>query len=104
MLDPGEIKTIAAGASGSAIAAYLARATGWALFGMFGGGLSAAWFIGPLVAEWTSLGHQQAAVGFVVGFLSIMVLRKIVAVVESFPADSIGGIFTAWLRKKTGVD
>lgn len=104
MLDPGELKTLAAGASGSAVAAWLARATGWALFGMFGGGLSTAYFIGPVIAEWFSLAHQQAAVGFVVGFLSIMVLRKVVAIVEGFPSDSIGGIVTAWLKKKAGVE
>ena len=104
MIDPGEIKTIVAGASGSAVAAWLARATGWALAGMFGGGVSAAYFVGPVIAEWTSLQHQQSAVGFVVGFLAIMSLRKVVAAVDSFPAESIGGMFALKLKKWLGVE
>lgn len=104
VIDPGELKNIAAGASGSAVAAWLARATGWALLGMFGGGVSAAYFVGPVVAEWTSLQHQQSAVGFVVGFLAIMSLRKVVAVVEGFPAETVGGILVARLKKLLRVE
>lgn len=104
MIDPGEFKNLVAGASGSAVAAWVARATGWALFGMFSSGWVAAYFIGPLVTEWSGLEHQASAVGFVVGFLAIIVLRKVVATVESFPAESVGGIVTLRIKKWMGVE
>lgn len=104
MIDPAEFKNIAAGAGGSAVAAWLARATGFELVGMFVTGLLTAYFIGPAVAAFFGLGAHAAAVGFVTGFLAIMVLRKVVAVVESFPADSIGGAFAAKLRQLLGVN
>lgn len=104
MIDPGEFKNLVAGASGSAVAAWVARATGWALFGMFTSGWVAAYFIGPLVTEWANMEHQASAIGFVVGFLAIIVLRKVVATVESFPAESVGGMFTQKLKKWLGVE
>lgn len=104
MLDIGEIKNIMAGASGSALAAGFARATGWVLAGMFAGGFSASYFLGPVIAEWFSLQHQLSAVGFVVGFFAIMVLRKLVAVVDGFPAESIGGMLAAKLKNMLGVE
>lgn len=48
--DPETLHQLGAGASGSAVAAWLARATGFELVGMFLAGLSAAYFIGPAVA------------------------------------------------------
>lgn len=104
MNEIGDIKNILAGGSGAAVAAWLARATGWTLLFMFMGGLSASVFIGPAVADWFNLAHQQAAVGFVVGFLAIMVMRKVVAVVESFPAESVGGILAAKIKQMLGVE
>lgn len=103
MFDPAEFKNIAAGAGGSAVAAWLARATGMELVGMFVTGFLTSYFIGPAVAVFFGLGSHASAVGFVVGFLAIMVLRKLIAVVESFPAESIGGAFAAKLRQLLGV-
>lgn len=102
MLDPDTTQNLAAGGSGSALAAWLARATGWELFFMFLGGLSASWFFGPLVAEWFRLQHQAPAVGFAVGFLSLMVARKVIAVIDSFPADTIGGALAAFIHRWLG--
>lgn len=102
MLDPDTAQNLAAGSSGSALAAWLARATGWELLFMFLGGSSAAWFLGPLVAEWFRLQHQASAVGFAVGFLSLMVARKIIAVIDSFPADSMGGALAALIHRWLG--
>lgn len=104
MIDPGEFKNLVAGASGSAVAAWVARATGWALFGMFCSGWMAAYFIGPLIVEWTNLSHQASGVGFVVGFLAIIVMRKTVATIESFPAESMGGVILSRLKKWMGVE
>lgn len=104
MLDQDTFAKIAAGATGSGIAAWLARATGLSLAVMFVGGLSAAWFVGPAVADFSRLPtHYQPAVGFVVGFVAIMFLRKLYDVMESIPAGSIGGTLVEWLRKLLGL-
>lgn len=102
MLDPDTAQNLAAGGSGSALAAWLARATGWELLFMFLGGLSASWFFGPLVAEWSRLQHQAPAVGFAVGFLALMTARKVIAVIDSVPADSIGGALAALIHRWIG--
>jgi hypothetical protein len=103
MLDNETIHRIAAAASGSAIAAAIARATGFTLVWMFGGGLSAALFVGPIVAEYFRLSHQQAGVGFAVGFLAIMIMRKIHDVFESIPAGSVGGTLVRGLQRVLGL-
>jgi hypothetical protein len=101
--DPDTLHQIGAGASGSAVAAWLARATGWELAGMFLSGMSAAYFIGPAVAAMFNLHSHASAVGFATGFLAIMVLRKLLAVVEGFPAESIGGVLVLKLKQLLGV-
>ena len=101
--DPDTLHQIGAGASGSAVAAWLARATGLELAGMFLSGMSAAYFIGPAIATLFSLQAHASAVGFSVGFLAIMVLRKVLAVVDSFPAESIGGVLVLKLKQLLGV-
>jgi ABC-type transport system involved in cytochrome bd biosynthesis fused ATPase/permease subunit len=102
-LDPDTLNQLGAGASGSAVAAWLARATGWNLVGMFLAGLSAAHFTAPAIASIFNLTAHNSAVGFVVGFLAIMVLRKFLAVIEGIPAESIGGVLLQKLRKVLGV-
>lgn len=101
--DPETIQQIGAGASGAAIAAWLSRATGFELVGVFLSGFSAAHFVGPSVASIFNLGSHATAVGWAVGFLAVMVLRKVLAVVESFPAESVGGILVAKLKQFLGV-
>lgn len=104
MIDNETLAKIAGGATGSAIAAWFARATGLSLAVMFFGGLSAAWFVGPAVADASRLPTDyQPAVGFVVGFVAIMFLRKLYDVMESIPAGSIGGTLVEWLRKLLGL-
>ncbi len=103
MIEPDTVNNVVAGAAGSGIASWLARATGYTLIFMFVGGLSAAWFLGPLVAKKSDLLDQQAAVGFAVGFLSIMLMRKIAEVVETFPAAKVSRSLLSALRKLLGV-
>jgi hypothetical protein len=101
--DPDTLHQVAAGASGSAVAAWLARATGLELLFMFLAGLASSYFIGPAVAALFSLQGHASAVGFATGFLAIMVLRKLLAVVEGFPAESIGGVLVLKLKQLLGV-
>lgn len=103
MIDHDTLAKIAAGASGAGIAAWLARATGMTLMIMFAGGLAASHFVAPLVASWFNLTAHQPAVGFVVGFLAILMLRKLHDVIDSIPAGSLGGALVEWLRKLLGL-
>lgn len=101
--DPDTLHQLGAGASGSAVAAWLARVRGLELLGTFLCGMVAAYFIAPAVAAVFSLQQHAGAVGFATGFLAIMVLRKVLAVVESFPADSIGDALILKLKQLLGV-
>lgn len=94
---------LAAGGGGSAIAAWLAKAAGLQLVIMFAGGLAASYFVAPALADRFGLGAHQPAVGFVVGFVAIMFLRKVHDVFESIPAGSIGASLAEWVRKILGL-
>lgn len=103
MIDQDTLAKIAAGAWGAGIAAWLAKATGMTLFIMFAGGLAASYFVAPAVAGWFNLTAHSPAVGFVVGFLAILMLRKLHDVIDSIPAGSLGGALVEWLRKLAGL-
>lgn len=103
MLDHDTLTKIAAGGGGSAIAAWLAKATGAQLAIMFLGGLAASYFVAPALADWFGLSAHQPAVGFVVGFVAIMFLRKLHDVMDSIPAGSVGGTLVEWFRKVLGL-
>lgn len=70
------LNKLAAGSSGSAIAAWLARATGWDLFFHFIGGSAAAWFVGNPIAHHFGLVKLETLIGFAVGFLAIFLMIK----------------------------
>lgn len=67
---------LAAGSSGSAIATWLARATGWDLLFTFLGGSAAAWFIGDPLAQHFGLVKLTGLIGFSVGFVAIFLMSK----------------------------
>lgn len=103
MIDNDTLAKLAAGGGGSALAAWLAKATGAQLAIMFGGGLLASWFVAPAIADRFALTSHQPAVGFVVGFVAIMFLRKVHDVVDGIPAGSIGSTLVEWWRKLLGL-
>lgn len=103
MIDNDTVEKLAAGAFGSGLAAWFAQATGWALLIMFGGGLAASYFVAPAVTQWFNLASHQPSVGFVVGFLAILMLRKLHDVIDSIPAGSVGGALVEWGRKVMGL-
>lgn len=86
-----------AGGSGSAIAAWIARATGFNLVMMFFGGLMAAFFLGPLTANMFNLMAYESGVGFTVGFLSICIMRKAVEMVEEM---TLGRLIKAFIGRR----
>jgi hypothetical protein len=103
MLEAEQIKNILAGGTGSAIAVWLAKATGVDLAIMFIGGVVASHIFGDPVAHFFSLQKYEAAVGFIVGFLSILVLRKLYESVQAIEAAGVGKALVDKLRKMLGV-
>lgn len=106
MIDNDTISKLVAGGAGSGIAAWLARATGWQLAFMFFSGLAAAWFVAPAVAGFFRLdAHERGAeaVGFVVGFVALLILRKVHDVLDGIPAGALGASLVEWLRKLLGL-
>lgn len=104
-IDPEVINKIIAGGSGSAIAAWIAKATGFNLFMMFVGGLSAAWFLSPAVADFFGLKgpRSEPAVGFVIGFLGIILMRKALEVIDKIDwATVLGKALEKFGLKKSG--
>lgn len=102
-IDPEDLRQIGAAAAGSGIAAWFARATGWDLALMFTGGCLTAIFIAPSIAMLANLSDHQTLVGFVVGFLAIMLLRKIRDVVENIPAKGVAGMIIGFFRRLGGL-
>lgn len=103
-LDPESIKDLAAGGGGSLIAAWLSKTTGMQFCIMVAAGWIVASILGPMMANLFKLDHQQSGVGFMVGFLAIVVLNKVFEGVNSIPAGSVGSVFLQWLKKRLGVD
>lgn len=103
MIDNDIAQRVAAGAVGSGLAAWIAKVAGLDFVVMFVGGTAAAWFFGAPLAEYFSLQKYELPLGFVVGFLSILVMRKLYETVQSIEAKELGGVVVDKLRSILGV-
>lgn len=99
----GEAARLAAGAAGSGLAAWMAKVTGVDLVVMFLGGLAASWFLGEPVAEYFNLVKHESAVGFAVGFLAILVMRKLFDTLSGIDVKELGRALVDKFRKILGV-
>lgn len=100
--NPDLVSKIIAGASGSAIATWMARATGLDLFFTFFGGMSAAWFFGRPLAEYFDLHRAESAIGFAVGFIAIFSMRKLYAIIEVVEAKDVVAYIKGFFPRKPG--
>ena len=101
--DNETLQQLAAGASGSAVSVWLARATGIDMLWMFMAGTVSSHYIAPAVALYFSVSNYTSAVGFWVGFLAIILMRKLLSVIDSVSGESIGGVLVQALRRFFGV-
>lgn len=101
--DPEDLRQIGAAATGSGLAAWIAKATGIPLLAMFAGGFLTSIVVGPTIAALANLSDHESGVGFAVGFLAIMILRKIHEVVEGIPAKGISGLIVRFFQRLVGV-
>lgn len=107
-IDPDFANKLLAGASGSALAAWLAKLAGVSLVLATLAGVAIAWFVGPWVADLFDLHKEQArsAVSFLTGFFGLMVLRKLGDGVMAIDAAALGSALqeriASWFPKKPG--
>jgi phosphotransferase system glucose/maltose/N-acetylglucosamine-specific IIC component len=103
MIEGDLLQRAAAGAAGSGLAVWFAKVSGADIVVMFLGGLIVSIIFGEPVANYLSLQKYEAAVGFSIGFLSIMVLRKIYEGLHSIDGASVAKALVDKLRKMLGV-
>jgi hypothetical protein len=103
MIDNETVQKLAAGAAGAGLGAWMARAAGVDLVVMFIGGFVASYFFVEPITEFFNVTKATGAVGFSVGFLAILVMRKVYETVQGLDTASIGTAFLDKLRKLLGV-
>ena len=106
-IDPDITHKLLAGGSGSALAAWIARATGFNLFMMFAGGIAAAYFLCDTVAGFFGIATPKGigAVGFIIGFVGIVLLRKGFEAIEKVEwYIHLNSLVARWIGKKTGTE
>jgi hypothetical protein len=104
MIESSELlQKLFAGASGSALGVWLAKTTGWdRVVSGVGGVVCSQLFTSPVV-DYFWLMKYEAATAFVVGLLSMLLIRKVYEGVSSIDTKEIGGAFMARVRLFLGV-
>ena len=102
MIDSETAQNIAAGATGSGLAAWMAKVAGADLIVMLIGGCAVAHFMGSPIADYFNVTKYASGVGFTVGFLSILVLRKSYETIQSLDPSALGSVIVDKIRKIVG--
>lgn len=103
MIESELLHKLAAGASGSALGVWLAKITGWdRLVSFVGGVVCSQLFTAPLV-DYFRLMKYEGATAFVVGLLSMLLVKKLFEGVSSIDTKELGSAFVAKVRLWLGV-
>jgi len=103
MIEGEFLHKLAAGASGSALGVWLAKTTGWdRVVSGVGGVVCSQLFTSPVV-DYFRLTKYEAATAFVVGLLSMLLIRKIYEGISSIDTKELAGAFVAKVRLWLGV-
>jgi hypothetical protein len=102
MFDNETVQNLAAGATGSGLAAWMAKVAGIDLVVMFIGGCAAAHFMGAPIADYFHLARHATSIGFIVGFLSILIMRKAYETLQSLDPSALGSVIVEKFRKILG--
>jgi hypothetical protein len=99
----GEAAKLAAGAAGSGLGVYLAKITGWdRVVSGVGGIVCSQLFTAPVV-DYFRLTKYESATAFVVGLLSMLLVKKVFEGVSSIDTKELAGAFVAKIRLWLGV-
>ena len=103
MIEGEFLHKLAAGVSGSALGVWLAKTTGWdRVVSGVGGVVCSQLFTAPVV-DYFRLMKYEAATAFVVGLLSMLLIRKVYEGVASIDTNELGKAFVAKVRLWLGV-
>lgn len=103
MIESELLQKLAAGASGSALGVWLAKITGWdRLVAGLGGVICSQLFTAPVV-DYFRLMKYENATAFVVGLLSMLLVKKLFEGVASIDTKELGSAFVAKARLLLGV-
>jgi len=105
MIENGELfQKLVSGASGSALGVWFAKVTGWdRVVSAVGGVVCSQLFTAPVV-DYFRLVKYENATAFVVGFLSMLVVRKIYEGISSIDTKELATAFVDKFRKFLGVE
>jgi hypothetical protein len=103
MIESEILHKLAAGASGSALGVWLARISGWdRLVSGVGGVVCSQLFTAPVV-DYFRLVKYENATAFVVGLLSMLLVKKLFEGISSIDTKELGAAFVAKVRLWLGV-
>jgi hypothetical protein len=103
MIESELLQKLAAGASGSALGVWLAKITGWdRLVSGLGGVICSQLLTAPAV-DYFRLMKYEAATAFIVGLLSMLLIRKLFEGISSIDTKELASVFVAKIRLWLGV-
>lgn len=98
---PPEVRDLAPGGIGSAIAAFFMHGTPWPQrIAMALGGTAAAFYTTKPIAVYFGFVDAQGAIGFILGLFAMGLIRKTWEAIDQFKG---GELLMAWLRKIAGL-
>lgn len=103
MIENEILHKLAAGASGSALGVWLAKITGWDRLVSGFGGLVCSQLFTPVAVDYFRLMKYENATAFVVGLLSMLLIKKLYEGVSSIDTKELGAAFVAKVRLWLGV-
>ena len=103
MIEGEFLHKLAAGISGSALAVWLTKATGWDRVVSFVGGAVCAQIFTPIAVDYFRLMKGELATAFTIGLLSMLLIRKIYEGISSIDTKELAGAFVAKVRLWLGV-
>jgi hypothetical protein len=96
---PTELRGVAPGVAGSAIALFFMRRPPWSLVGIFIGGCLLAFFGTKWVSVWAGMESADGLVGFLLGLFGMALIAKIHDTIEAISPTELWDA----IRKKVGL-
>lgn len=94
---------LAAGAAGSGIGVYLAKVTGADRIVSFLGGVVCSYLLTPLAVDYFNVAKYENPTSFVVGLLSMLLVKKVYEGLDSIDTKELAAAFVARVRLALGV-
>ncbi len=103
MIESEIAQKLAAGAAGSGLGVWLAKITGWDRVVSGLGGLVCSQLFTPIAVDYFRLTKYENATAFVVGLLSMLLVRKVYEGISSIDTKELANAIVARFRLFLGV-